>query len=524
MNYTQENTTNFEVAENTPNASKLLSSLRHLDYSSRSAISDIVDNCIDAGAKNIRIRLLANGGKNIHRIEVWDDGIGMDKSILSEAIRLGSDTQKNHQYDLGRYGMGLVTASLSIGELLSVTSLQNDAANEAIQDLDYVREVNAFKIKTRQLDKAESDNFTKVLRSQTSNETKSGTLVALEKIDRWQWTLVSASERNLAETLGQVFRKFLSDTEETGRRIFVNDLLVEAIDPIHNFEPLLLAEEEFEVEGDTVEVKLFELNDGGQAANRSNKLNITNQGFYILRNNREIAAAQDLGLFNRHNDFNLFRAEFIYPGSLDHIMNAGFTKQKIGIEGNQSFHDKMSAFVQPYLKQVRAKKKRNETDNRDKKEDFTDVEKHITRKSHLLNTAKAVKERRHRNETSPVKKPHEKPSSPRSPRVNITKNKRIRDLNSLEVKFKTKSMDKAGPLYSAEMEGSVTIINWNIDHPFYSEFIIPNEGKNEIINPICYLIYSLAQAELISTMESDSLEIIENIRGIFSRNLKVLMN
>ena len=51
--------------ENTPNAAKLLNSLRHLDYSNTSAICDIVDNSIDAGAQVIRIRLIGEGKKNI---------------------------------------------------------------------------------------------------------------------------------------------------------------------------------------------------------------------------------------------------------------------------------------------------------------------------------------------------------------------------------------------------------------------------------------------------------------------------
>ena len=446
----------FKTADNTPNAAKTLSSLRNTDYTNESAICDLADNSIDAGASVIHFIL--SGSKRVESIQIVDDGCGMDENTLIEAVRLGSETEKNHNYDLGLYGMGLVTGSLSFGECLTVTSYTGGNVASVTQDLDHIRKTNKFEVTLPTLDEAFNKAFIERIQTKTDVKADSGTIVEVSKIDRWRWGTINGSVKSLKETLGQVFRVFLS----SGKcEMFVNGEPVVAIDPIHDFDPQLIAETKIPVGDEYVEVKLFELSNQGEQGNKSLKFNIPNQGFYLLRNNREISRAQTLGIFSKHNSLNLFRAEFSYPGSLDDVLSSGFTKQKISVEGNQSFFDKLHQFCQPYLKQIRGKTEKRQRDNRDKKENFTDAEKHITRKSHLLNTAKAVKEKRRRTQSSPPKKPNENKATG-SPRVNITKKKRIHDINSLDVKFKTKELDKVGPLYTCEMEGMVTVIYWNL--------------------------------------------------------------
>lgn len=509
---------NSTTIENIPNAGKLLSSLRHLDYSNTSAICDIVDNCIDANADFIRINLIAEGKTDIKRIEIYDNGVGMDKATLHQAMKLGSDTDKNPQYDLGRYGMGLVTASISIGEKLEVTSLHDDVVYYACQDLAYIRETNSFSITLDEYNVEKAAKFKEKLKQNTADSNCSGTLVAIENIDRWQWTRLSASEKHLTETLGQIFRKFI----KSGKSIYINDVKVEAIDPIYDHENTLLAEDSIEVNGEKIFIKLFELKDYGQSINKDKGFNIQNQGFYVLRNNREISTGLTFNLWTKHNDMNLFRAEFSYSGALDDIMSAGFTKQHINPEANQSLHDKLKSLVIPHLKQIRTRVKKRQVDNRDKKEDFTDAEKYITQKAHLLKAPKAISQQRDpkkdRGQTSSAQ-----PKQIGSPQLDITKKKRI-DLSAHKVSFRTKSMDKAGPLFTTEMEKDVTVIYWNVDHAFYADFIIPHEGDKEILNPICFLIYSLASAELRSKVDSDSEVILDNIKADLSQNLRVLMN
>lgn len=504
---------NTHLVENMPNASKLINSLRHLDYSSTSAICDIVDNSIDAGANAIRVNIKTEG-KKISAIEIWDDGCGMSRDTLHEALRLGSDTEKNDQYDLGKYGMGLVTASISIGQRVEVVSCQNSSVHVGVQDLEKIREKNSFVIDL--YEDIDLDGFLFNLRQATSQEAEMGTCIRISNIDRWQWVQLGASERNISEALGQVFRRFI----QAGKKIYVNDIEVAAIDPIHQLEPSLLAEDDFEVDGQSIQVKLFEVKNFGQAINSEKGINIKNQGFYVLRNSREISTGETFGLFTKHNSYNLFRAEFIFPGTLDDLMVSGFTKQSIKPQMSQSFYDKLKNFVNPYLKQIRDRSKKRSFDSRDAVEDYTSVEKYITQRSHLLKTPVSEKERREANIESAKVKKATKDTKAGSPRLDITKRKRT-NLDALNVSFRTKSYSAMGPIYEADIEGDKTVINWNVDHAFYHEFIIPHAAEPDILNPICFLIYSLASAELRSSVDSDSQFMLENIRMDLSQNLRV---
>ena len=89
------------VLENPPNARRTMEALRELGYDSYSSILDILDNCIDAHAATIAVEVAEQRGDIIITIE--DDGSGMDEETLSEALRLGSDTEREVG-DLGKFG------------------------------------------------------------------------------------------------------------------------------------------------------------------------------------------------------------------------------------------------------------------------------------------------------------------------------------------------------------------------------------------------------------------------------------
>ena len=81
----------------------------------------------------------------------------MDPATLNEAMKLGSLTEKNHSFELGKFGMGSVTSSISIGKKLSVITKAANSEFKGIQDLDLIAKENKF-IKTLQEWKGESKN------------------------------------------------------------------------------------------------------------------------------------------------------------------------------------------------------------------------------------------------------------------------------------------------------------------------------------------------------------------------------
>ena len=109
-----------EFIDATPSAALLIESIRDIGYSLETAIADLVDNSISAGAKNIKI-LLINDSDNQPFLSVEDDGEGMSEEELLSAMRLGSKDPNivRPKNDLGRFGLGLKTASFSMPSINS---------------------------------------------------------------------------------------------------------------------------------------------------------------------------------------------------------------------------------------------------------------------------------------------------------------------------------------------------------------------------------------------------------------------
>ena len=105
-----------------PRANSMLESLRGLGYSPGGALADIIDNSLSAGASEVRLDFIWAASKS--HISVLDDGRGMDDQELESALTLGDknplDVRAAH--DLGRFGMGLKTASFSQCKRLTVAS------------------------------------------------------------------------------------------------------------------------------------------------------------------------------------------------------------------------------------------------------------------------------------------------------------------------------------------------------------------------------------------------------------------
>ena len=103
-----------------PRAGAMIEALRGLGYSTATALADLVDNSIAADAGNVDLTFVWKGA-NSH-ISIKDDGRGMDDGGLDRAMRLGhqSPLDPRAANDLGRFGLGLKTASFSQCRRLTV--------------------------------------------------------------------------------------------------------------------------------------------------------------------------------------------------------------------------------------------------------------------------------------------------------------------------------------------------------------------------------------------------------------------
>ena len=128
----------FRERDVPPRASVLVESLRDLGYSLQAAVADVIDNSLSAGAR--RIELLAETHAEAPVIGIVDDGAGMTEAELLEAMRPGSRSplEERSATDLGRFGLGLKTASFSQCRRMVVVTRRNGTTSCAAWDLDTV--------------------------------------------------------------------------------------------------------------------------------------------------------------------------------------------------------------------------------------------------------------------------------------------------------------------------------------------------------------------------------------------------
>lgn len=103
-----------------PNAEQLINALRQIGYSFEQAISDIVDNCLNADARNVVVRIEYDE-RAIARVLIGDDGHGMTARLLTRAMRFGAHEDAS-EHSLGKFGMGMKLASFSHAQTLSVST------------------------------------------------------------------------------------------------------------------------------------------------------------------------------------------------------------------------------------------------------------------------------------------------------------------------------------------------------------------------------------------------------------------
>lgn len=116
-----------------------MGSLRSMGYSFESAVADVVDNSISAHAQNVRILFPTNPMDEL-ALGILDDGDGMAADVLFEAMRYGclSAEEERSEDDLGRFGMGMKSASLSQCRCLTVVSYEGKKLNGFTWDYNHI--------------------------------------------------------------------------------------------------------------------------------------------------------------------------------------------------------------------------------------------------------------------------------------------------------------------------------------------------------------------------------------------------
>jgi hypothetical protein len=323
----------LQKADAIPEASSMIETFRAIGYSLETAIADIIDNSISAQAKNIYINRIWRGGKSV--ITIKDDGDGMNSKEVIQAMRPGAQNplSDRSETDLGRFGLGLKTASFSQCRKLSVLSKRKDYAPAFWSwDLDYVAESDKWEL-LRWI----PEEFAGEL-----DDMQSGTLVVWSDLDRVLPPQTSETDENakykfsaqldrVKNHIAMTFHRFI---EDRAIKIFWGGHEIEAWNPFCTSESKTQEQSTDSINGG-VKMKGYVLPHKNnfsteQAYKKSEGMNgyPAMQGFYVYRGKRLLLAGDWLGLFRKEEHYKLVRIQIDLPNSLDTEWQIDIKKSK----------------------------------------------------------------------------------------------------------------------------------------------------------------------------------------------------
>lgn len=324
----------------TPSADLFIQSMRHMGYNLNTAVADIIDNSIAAGAKNIDIFFMSGRKPSLM---IVDDGYGMTTEKLYEALTFAymSPSDVRQHDDLGRFGLGLKTASLSQAKKLTVITSVDSSISCAQWDVDYIIETKKWLLKV--LDVKDIEGLTENILEKI---TPHGTVVIWNEIDKLE--AVGEDNRlgineiliNLKEHLSLIYHKYLSKSfTDTPVSLKLNNNDIIPFDPFlsDNLHTVHQPVEKISLGGSSVTLQTHILPHYSKLSKPEEKMLreksnlLENQGLYIYRNNRLVVWGSWFGLARKSETTKLARVEVNFDNTTDTMWDIDIKKSTVNL-------------------------------------------------------------------------------------------------------------------------------------------------------------------------------------------------
>ncbi|MBC8784068.1 ATP-binding protein [Pseudomonas fluorescens] len=322
-----------------PSAASLTASLRDLGYSLETATADLIDNSISADATDIQI--FCDLSRSSPVLVIVDNGRGMTEETLIKAMRHGASNHRSARdaKDLGRFGLGLKTASFSQCRRLTVVSSQDGVRAGAEWDLQQVEDDDDWFITILEAYEMEEQPFIELLNTD-------GTLVIWRDLDRLfedeigqkRDEIVNEKINIVERHLALVFHRFLSG-EIKGRgklNVRINGHALTPFDPFckKNNATQVLPEETVWVDNIPVTMQPYILPHHSRLSTSEYNFYldrsdfISNQGVYIYRNGRLMIWGDWFRLIPKGEATKLARVQIDFSNGLDEAWTIDIKKSR----------------------------------------------------------------------------------------------------------------------------------------------------------------------------------------------------
>ena len=509
-----------------PDPARTTEGLRDMGYSFETAVADLVDNSIAANANviNVSVQLDLRGQV---RVAIADDGDGMDRDQLEDAMTYGSE-KRNDPASLGKFGLGLKTASTAWCRRLSVVSRPSgeDLPIMATWDLDYIASKGEWLLLLT--DEPEDEAITHLEEVAADG---SGTVVLWTKVDRLLRNYqdpAGGHARNALRSrceslrfhLSMTYQRFLDSDDNRARdiQIVLNGEPIEAWSPFREGISELVADETKEVEGGAeFNVRAFilprreEFESGLEE--KEARISPDHQGIYIYREGRLIHSADWLGLFQKEPHYNLIRVEFSFDHRLDDALQLDVRKSQILL------NDSLLDFLREFLTSPRREANRR------------------YRKGNTKKISEKAKKGVHQASNKTISN---KEAQVGGPEISVN-NAATGDVT---VKNEQGTFSLKIPVSSAATPGQVHVqptdevadgvlfepalielhkaVLINTQHPYYHKVYVPNYDDSVTVQGLDSLLWALCVAELSATSDSYS-DLFSDMRFEVSRILRKLV-
>ena len=357
----------MSIKEGTWNAVRVFQALGRIGYDPVSALLDLVDNAVSAGATCVAIK--ANQERQdrqrgrpkaiLKSFVIADNGCGMDEEELANALTLGSSAALYHENTLSKFGMGLKTAAASLGKRLEIISRaenDSDRVRKVVLDQDSI--VEAGKYVYELTDPTEED----LAELKACAQEKSGTLIRVTKIFSESLPRTAEIIDGLKRKAGVIYYYYLkglaegfeplSLTIDTDDVAPIDPLFVDEIHPDdanlnehtwNGLQPKWITESQAiqlsVTEYTTAQVQITQLPHPPSVERKGlmsrkdcrarYRIESGNCGFYIYRDWRLISWADSLGFVPQDQDLYAFRGRLLINSDADDVLNIDVTKRRI---------------------------------------------------------------------------------------------------------------------------------------------------------------------------------------------------
>lgn len=501
-----------------PDASRVIEGLRDTGYEFTTAVADIVDNSIAAEATRVVVRVGVTVSGDIE-LSIADDGTGMDEAGLLYAMQYGSPARP-HAKSLGKFGLGLKTASTAMARQLTVITRWTDGVITSAQwDLDYVVKKDRWLLRHPIPTPSEVDLLDEAAGGGP------GTVVIWRNVDRVVPRHRSTRPLNTALTkqidalefhLRLTYLRYLNGEAGQPVSISLNGKRIRPWDPFARdlgAEKLMEHDVPVEVDGAPASftVRAYVLPprselDAAQLAEA--RISSSLQGFYVFREDRVITAGDWLGMYKNEPHFSLCRIEFSFDHRLDEALQIDIKKSRIRMLA--ALHDEVKQLVGPARFEAEQRYRKNERTVMTIEGGALHSSSNAVISHNAGRLAKSAVEVTGENKA--------RVSNPQG-QVVIT----IPTIHGAEggPHVLVREDVQEGLLWEPGIVDLKHAVLLNAGHPFYQRFYLANRGNPVAVQGVNFLLWAICEAELYA-MSSVEREHMSAVRREVSRILREL--